>query len=52
MKGTEVRCRRCRRLLGRMENGMFVNKHGRQIIKAERAVVLCPKCGMENTIGG
>ena len=35
-----------------MENGIFVNKHGRQIIKAERATVFCPKCGQENKVDG
>lgn len=43
--GEEVKCRRCGRRLGIIENGVFINKHGRQIIKAKRAIVSCPKCG-------
>lgn len=49
--GSEIRCGRCGRLLGKLEKGIFVNKHGRQIIRAERAVVTCPKCGAENVAG-
>lgn len=41
----EVRCRRCGRLLGVMDGGEFVNKHGKQIIRAERAAISCPRCG-------
>lgn len=47
----EVRCKGCGRLLGVVKNGIFENKHGRQIIRAERAVVFCPKCGSENATG-
>ena len=47
----EVRCSGCGRLLGKIRNGIFENKHGRQIIRAERAIVTCPKCGMENDVG-
>lgn len=48
--GEKIKCRRCGRQLGIIENGIFVNKHGGQIIKAERAVVSCPKCGVETKI--
>lgn len=47
----EVRCKGCGRLLGVVKNGIFENKHGRQIIRAERALVVCPKCGRENSVG-
>ena len=46
----KVRCRRCKKLIGICENGMFENKHGRQVIWAERAIVLCPKCGEKNQV--
>lgn len=47
----EVRCAGCGKLLGKRYNGLFVNKRGRQIIRAERAVVTCPKCGRETAVG-
>lgn len=47
----EVRCSACGRLLGVVRNGTYENKHGRQVIRAVRAVVCCPKCGAENKIG-
>lgn len=45
-----VICDRCGRRLGTIKNGIFINKHGRQIIKAERATVSCPKCGKETEV--
>lgn len=51
-KRQEVRCKGCGRLLGVVDQrGIFENKHGRQVIRAERAVVVCPKCGVENRAG-
>lgn len=47
----EVRCAACGRLLGVVQNGEYENKHGRQVIRAVRAVVRCPKCGAENKVG-
>lgn len=48
----DVRCRGCGKLLGKVENGIFENKHGRQIIRAERAEVVCPKCGEVTRVKG
>lgn len=46
-----VQCKNCGRKLGKMtDKGMFENKHGRQIIRAEQAIVTCPKCGTETRI--
>lgn len=47
-----VKCRRCGRLLGILESGEFVNKHGKQIIRAERADISCPRCGAVTHTGG
>lgn len=47
-----VKCCRCGRLLGVMEGGEFVNKHGKQIIRAERADISCPRCGAVTHAGG
>ena len=46
----DIRCRKCERLLGIAEKGQFVNKHGRQVIRTDHAVVVCPRCGKENRI--
>lgn len=47
----EVRCSGCGRLLGKVKKGVFENKLGRQIIRAERAEVVCQKCGAKNLVG-
>lgn len=44
----EVRCKKCGRLLGVVRGGVFENKHGKQVIRAERAEVVCPRCGEVN----
>lgn len=50
--GDRVYCQKCHRLLGKIgKDGIFENKHGRQIIRAERAVLTCPKCGEVRRIG-
>lgn len=50
ISGNAVRCKACGRLLGVVQGGMFENKHGRQVIRTERALVVCPKCGENNAI--
>lgn len=49
--GVRVCCPRCGRLLGMMDGGEFVNKHGKQTIKAERAEISCPRCGTVSKVG-
>mgnify|MGYP002544700004 CR=1 FL=1 len=46
----EVRCAGCGKLLGKWRRNVFENKRGRQVIRTERAVVVCPKCGRETVV--
>ena len=48
----EVRCKKCGRLLGVVRRGLFENKYGKQIIRAERAEVTCPRCEEINKVFG